>query len=200
MDLIKKINWLGLAGGVTTLAIVMISFTGASSWWQLAAGQGMIQANISPLSFNSSILGGSFTIPIILFLNLVSQLSLLASAISMLIYSIIPEKGYAKHLLGFAYKKPLIVVIIFLASILIATYFAGMLFNINVPLMGSATLTLSIGEASIEIPVETGFTWVFWLAITASALCLAARFYHKRIVSAPMPISNVTAPPAMASK
>jgi len=184
-------NWLGLAGAIATFAVVILSLAFASPWWQLKVGQELGQADISPLNFNVSLLGTSISIPIIWFLNLACQLSLMACAIALLVYSVVPEKKYSKSLLGFAYKKPLIIIIFFLASLFIATNFAGMLLRLNIPIAGSTTITLDVGDATLGIPISTGFTWVFWLAVIAGGLCIAARFYHKRIVSAPVAVSQI---------
>jgi len=186
---VKKVNWLGLAGGVTTLALVVLSLAYASPWWQLTVGQEIGQANVSPLNLSFDLLGTSMTTPIIWFLNLSCQLSLIACAIAMLVYSIASDKKYSKNLLNFAYKKPLIIVIVFVVSLFVATYFAGMLLHINVPLAGSTTVTLDVGVATMGIPLATQFTWVFWLAVIATGLCIAAKFYHRKIAPAPVATS-----------
>ena len=182
---IKRINWLGLAGGVTTLSLVVVALVYASPWWQLAIGEEMGRASTSPLNFNADLFGESIRIPIIQFLNVGSLLSLIACAIAILIYSIVPNKSYSQNLLNFAYKKPLIIVIVFLVVLFIATYVAGTLFHSSIPLMGSAIIKLSFGGVSIAIPITTGFTWTFWLAVVAAGLCIAAKIYHKRIMLVP---------------
>ena len=99
-----RVNWLGLAGGVTTIVVVIVSLF--YPWWQLTVGENLAKANVSPLNTNFNLLGTTFTIPLIWALNVVSLLTLVASGIAMVVYSIIPTKSYSKHLLGFAYKKP----------------------------------------------------------------------------------------------
>jgi hypothetical protein len=197
----KKINWFGLAGGVAIIAVVVFSLGYALPWWQLTAGQGntpFAQANVSPLNFGLSFLGTVIAIPLSWFLNLASILSLVASAIAILIYSFTPEKNYSKHLLGFAYKKPLITLILFVGSLIAVTTLAGMFLPFSLPVTGSTTASLDSEGISISIPITTTFTWVFWLAIVAAALCIAARIYHKRIVSIPTP-APAQAPAATSS-
>jgi len=181
----RKINWFGIAGGTITLVLVVLALAYASPWWQLTIAEDLGRANISPLSFNLTILGSQIVIPLIFFLNLACQLSLAASAIAILVYSVIPEKSFSKHLLGFAYKKPLVTLIIFLISIFAVTYSVQSILPINIPVAGASTITLEMSSISMEVPITTGFTWVFWLAIAAAILCVIARFYHKKIASPP---------------
>lgn len=178
---IKKINWFGLTGGLITLVLVVLSLAYASPWWQLTLGQEVGQANISPLNFSLSMLGTPILIPIVWFMNLISLLSLLACAIAILIYSVVPDKTFSKNLLGFAYKKPLIITILFLVLLFVATHFIGSIFHISIPLAGSTNVTLGLEGTSVEIPITTGFTWIFCLAVIAAGLCIAARLYHRRI-------------------
>ncbi len=157
---VKKINWPGLAGGLATLALVILSLlTHASPWWHLTVGQQLGEANVSPLNFNFTLFGTSMTPPIAWFLNMACQLSLIASAVAMLICSLVPNREYSKNLLNFAYKKPLIVTIIFLIFLFIAIYITGTLLHINVPLTGSTTTTLDAEAATIDVPITTEFTW-----------------------------------------
>jgi len=181
----RKINWFGIAGGIITLMLVVLALAYASPWWQLTIAEDLGQANISPLSYNLTILGSQIVIPLIFFLNLACQLSLAASAIAILIYSVIPDKSFSKHLLGFAYKKPLITLIIFLISIFAVTYSVQSILPITIPVTGASTITLEMSDITMEVPITTGFTWVFWLSIIAAILCVVARFYHKKIVSPP---------------
>jgi hypothetical protein len=193
---VNQINWFGLAGGIVTIILVIASLM-VAPWWQLGIGQGLGQANLSPLNFSFSLLGTPVTIPLIWFLNVACTLSLIASAIAILIYSVIPTRHFSEHLLGFAYNKPLITVIIFLASLFVVTYLAGTMFQASIPLAGSTNLTLESSEATVNVLVTTGFTWVFWLGIIATTLCIVARIYHGRIApeqtTAPV---TTAAPPA----
>ncbi|MEM3769794.1 MAG: hypothetical protein QXG76_01230 [Candidatus Bathyarchaeia archaeon] len=182
---LKKINWFGLAGGIATLTLVALALIYASPWWQLSIGEDLGYAGISPLSFSSTILGSSMGIPLIFFINLSCQLSFIASAIAIIVYSVLPEKNYSKHLLGFAYKKPLITVIIFSVFIIGVSYAVQAMLKINIPINGTSTTTLNLGAIEIIAPITAGFTWVFWLALIAAALCVAAKIYHKKIVQQP---------------
>jgi hypothetical protein len=137
---------------------------------------------------NMGFLGTSFTIPFILALNIVSILSLLASAIAMLIYSLIPRKSYAMHLLGFGYKKPLFTVLFFIIGLVVTTVICQAVLSLNIPLMGSTTSTLPIPFASgitLTVLLSAGFQWSFWLAVVAAALCIAARLYHGKVAPTP---------------
>jgi hypothetical protein len=133
---------------------------------------------------NMGFLDASFNIPFILALNIVSILGLLASAIAMMIYAIIPRKSFSMHLLGFGYKKPLYTVLFFIIGLVATTMICRAVLNLNIPLMGSATSTLPIPLASgitLTVLLAAGFQWSFWLAIVAATLCIAARIYHGKV-------------------
>src|SRR3989304_2541056 len=114
--ILTKINWFGLAGGITTIVVIITSMV--YPWWQLTIGEGLIQANASPVNTNFGFLGTAFTVPFIWALNIVSLLMLVASGVAMLVYSVFPAKPFSKHLLGFGYKKPLFTLLFFVIGLL----------------------------------------------------------------------------------
>ena len=188
---LTKFNWFGLAGGVTTLLVIAASIF--CPWWQLTVGDDLIKINASPVNTNFGVLDTSFTIPFIWALNIVSILTLLASGIAMLIYSLIPRKSYSKHLLGFGYKKPLFTVLFFVIGLVVTTVILQAVLSLNVPLMGSTTSTLPIPFVSgitLSVLLSAGFQLSFWLAVVAAALCIAARLYHRKV--APTPSATTT--------
>jgi len=188
-------NWFGLAGGITTIALIIVSLF--YPWWQVTAGGGLVNANVSPLNTSFNFLGTRFTIPLIWALNLASLFSLVASGIAMLVYSIIPTKAYSKHLLGFAYKKPLFAVLFFVIVLFALTVIIQAAFSLYIPLIGSATATLPetmTYGAKVEVFISTGFQWPFWLAALAAGLCLAARLYHKRIATVQVSATAIASP------
>ncbi|MBC7128540.1 MAG: hypothetical protein H5T45_02250 [Thermoplasmatales archaeon] len=172
-----KINWPGLVGSIATFALIIFSFF--YPWWELKIGN-IGQADISPINLKIDLFGLQFRIPAIYFINLACLLSLIASAIAMLIYSLLPDKNYSKDLLKFAYKKPLIVLIIFSLFLLIILYPIRLMFSIYIPINGSTNVTLPAGDAEIEAIIKTGFTFLFWLAIISALLCIIAKFYHRK--------------------
>jgi hypothetical protein len=182
---LTKFNWFGLAGGALTLLVIAVSLV--YPWWQLTVGDDLMKINASPVNTNFGFLDTSFTIPFIWALNIVSILSLLASGIAMLVYSIIPRKSYSKHLLGFGYKKPLFTVLFFVIGLVVITVILQAVLSLNVPLMGSTTSTLPIPFVSgitLSVLLSAGFQWSFWLAVVAATLCIAARLYHKKVAPA----------------
>lgn len=203
-----KLNWFGLVGGILTILVVVFSVF--YPWWQLTVSgnfgdssisvQGDLKANVSPVNTNFGFLGTSFTIPLITALNIVSLLSLVASGIVMLIYSVIPAKPYSKHLLGFAYKKPLLILIFFVAGLIAISLIVQAIVGIGIPLMGSTTVTLPqffSSSVTISVLLSAGFQWPFWLAVIAAGLCIAARLYHKKVAAPKQPTEPVAvAPPA----
>jgi hypothetical protein len=197
---LTKFNWFGLAGGVTTLLVIAASMI--CPWWQLTVGDDLMKINASPVNTNFGFLDTSFTIPFIWALNIVSILTLLASGIAMLIYSLIPRKSYSKHLLGFGYKKPLFTVLFFVIGLIVTTIILQAVLNLNVPLMGSTTSTLPIPFVSgitLSVLLSAGFQWSFWLAVVAAALCIAARLYHKRVATAQQPAVTTATVPSTAA-
>jgi hypothetical protein len=184
--ILTKFNWFGLAGGATTLVVIAVSLV--CPWWQLTVGDDLLKVNASPVNTNFGFLDTTFTIPFIWALNIVSILTLLASGIAMLVYSIIPRKSYSKHLLGFGYKKPLFTVLFFVIGLVITTAILQAVLSLNVPLMGSTTSTLPIPFVSgitLSVLLSAAFQWSFWLAVVAAGLCIAARLYHRKVAPAP---------------
>jgi len=193
----RSINWFGLAAGIITLIVLVISLY--VPWWQLTIGQDLIKINASPVNTNFGLFGGAqFTIPLIWALNLISILTFTACGLVMLIYSVNPTKAYSKHLLSFSYKKPLYAVISFAVGLIIIVIIAGF-FGMKIPLTGSATLTLPTqliaSGLSVTALVSGSFQLPFYLAIAAAALCITARLYHKTIAKVQKPGPETAAPP-----
>jgi len=196
-----KVNWFGLAGGITIILLIVVSLF--VPWWQITVGDNLIAANVSPLYTNFDFIGNSFTVPLIWAINLASILYLTAGGIIMLIYSIKPTKQYSKRLLGFSYRKPLYFVVFFVIGLVALTLIIQTMLNLSVPLMGSNEIALPsnmTGGVNISVLVSAGFLWPFWLAVVSAGLCIAARLYHKRIVPptpsvAPLPETTTVAPP-----
>ena len=191
-----KINWFGLVGSITVFVLIIISMF--VPWWQLTVGDDIVTANVSPLNTNFNFIGDLFTIPLIIALNIASIISLSAGGIVMLIYSVKPEKSYSKRLLGFAYKKPLYSVLLFVISLLLITILVKSLFSLDFPLSGSLTSTLPTDMTqgiTLSVLMTAGFQWPFILATVAAGFCIAARVYHKKI----SPIKVVQPTPRSAS-
>jgi hypothetical protein len=179
----RNVNWFGFAAGIVTLIVLVISLF--IPWWQLTVGDNLMKVNASPVNTTFGLFGAQFTLPLIFALNLVSVLTFTASGLVMLFYSLMPTKPYSKQLLGFSYKKPLFSLITFISGLLIITSIAGLL-DINVPIVGSTTLSLPSNltmGANIKALVSGNFQLPFWLAIVAASLCIAARLYHGRVVA-----------------
>jgi hypothetical protein len=183
---LAKINWFGLAGGAMTLLVIGVSLF--YPWWQLTVGDDLIKINASPVNTNFGFLDASFTIPFIWALNVIGLLALLLSGVAMLIYSVVPAKSFAKPLLDFGYKKPLFTFLFFVIGLVVVTVIIRSVLSINLPLMGTATSTISIPFASgitLTVLLSAGFQWSFWLAAVAAGLCIAARLYHKKAAAVP---------------
>jgi len=182
-----KINWFGLAGGSLTIAIVAASFF--IPWWSINV-EGFLHADISPLHSNFSLLEEQFTVPLITALTTVGLLSFVASGIVMLIYSVLPAKPYSKHLLGFAYKKPLITLVLFVITLFAVSTIIQTILGFSFPLSGSATLEIPESftrGANVSFLATSGFSWLFWLVAVAAGSCIAARIYHKKLTVVEQP-------------
>jgi len=197
--ILTKFNWFALAGGATTILLIAVSLV--FPWWQLTVGDNLLTVDASPINMSLGFLDTSFSIPFIWALNIISILSLLASGITMLIYSVIPRKSYSKHLLNFGYKKPLFTVLFFVIGLVATTMICQAILNFNVPLLGSSTSTLPIPFVSgitLTVLLSAGFQWSFWLAIVAAGLCIAARIYHKKVATSESHVTITAAPKAEA--
>src|SRR5208283_2091255 len=179
----RKINLLGIAGGIAALILAAVSLF--VPWWQLSIGNGFAKLNISPLNINVNLPGYSgITVPLIWAITMACTLSLIDSGIIMLIYSASPLKPYAKRLLGFAYKTPLLLVVIFTVLLFIVTFVAQKAVGLYIPLMGSSNLQAPqslTSNAIISAAVSATFLWAYWFAIVTAGLCVAARIYHRKI-------------------
>ncbi len=193
----KKLNWLALAGGITTLCLIAVSVF--VPWWVLSVGEGLVNANVSPIYTDFDLVGTSFTVPLLFALNLASILTLAGGGIAMLIYSIKPDETYSKRLLGFGYAKPLLSVVLFVVVLIALQQIIKLIANLNIPVFGSTTSMLpqsSTYGTTVTVLISANLQWPFYLAVVAAGLCLAARFYHKKIVppiampSASPPTSN----------
>jgi hypothetical protein len=179
-----RINWVGLAGGIAIIMVVVLSLF--YPWWQLKVGDGLVTANASPLNTNFDVLGTSVSVPLLWAVNMAGLLTFVVSGVAMIIYSLMPRKPYSKTLLGFAYKKPLYAVVAFVVFLFASTSIAQTVLQFNLPLAGSTTSSFPIPlvqGATVSVFVSAGFQLPFWLAIVSAGLCVGARIYHKRVAS-----------------
>ena len=179
----NKINWLSLVGGILTLALVAASLL--VPWWRLTAGENIVVVDTSPVSTSFSLLGRQLTVPLIWAANLSGLLSFLACGIALLAYSVIPLKSYSKHLLDFAYLTPLFGVIFEFAGVVAAVSVVNGYLDLSIPISGSIIGTLPsslMQDVTVNVAFSAGFQWTFWFAVVSSGVCIAAKFYHRKIV------------------
>jgi hypothetical protein len=185
-------NWLGLAGGICTICLIAASVF--VPWWVLTVGDDLVKANVSPIYADFNLIGDTFTVPLLFAINLATILTLAAGGIAMLVYSIKPTKTYSKRLLGFGYLKPFLAVILFVAVLFALQQIIRVMISLDVPISGSVTSVLPQSQTYgtiVTILISADFQWPFYLAILTAALCLAARFYHKKIVPTTTSTSTV---------
>jgi hypothetical protein len=198
-----KVSWIGIAAGVTTLILIAVSLI--VPWWHFTAGNPtphpFIDVGFSPVNLNFVVVETAVNIPIIWALNMVTLLSLLASGIIMLIYAVLPTKPYAKKLLSFSYKTPLITVILFVVELVVLSLMAKAIAGVNFPLTGSAFIQFPqsiTGGFSAGVITIAMFEWPFYFGIAVAALSLAARLYHGKLMRMPQsaqPYPQQFAPP-----
>jgi len=179
-----KINWFGIAGSIAVLLLICIS--AYFPWWQLVVGENLVKANVSPIYTNFDFIGSSFTIPLLLALNISSVILMTVGGIALLIYSFKPLASYSRRLLSFGYKKPLYSLVLFVVCLVAITLVVKSVWDLNVPLMGSVQTTLPsemTQGATVSVLMVASFQWPFLLAIAAAGLCIAARFYDKKIAT-----------------
>jgi hypothetical protein len=193
----RKINALALIAGITTLVLIAASYF--IPWWQLTVGNpALATVNFSPLNLNFELFNNLLTIPLILALNISCLLALLAGGLILIIYSVVPTKPYASKLIGYAYKPPLLAVVLFVIEVVGLTLSVKAFTGFNFPLIGAGTVGLPAGLApggiSVSVNVSAAFLWPFYLAIAVTVLCVAARIYHRKITKvAP---SQIPSPPS----
>ena len=182
----NQLNLFALIAGISTLLLIGVSVF--VPWWQLTIGKPAIaQLNISPVDFNIGLFGNPITVPLIVALNIASMLTLLSSGIVMLIYSVKATKTYSNRLLGFAYKKPVYAIILFVVELIAFSVLTKLISGYNWSFFGQQTLQLPPSMApqgmSVSVSVFGAFEWPFYMAIIVAGLCIAARLYHSRVIS-----------------
>jgi hypothetical protein len=194
--MLNKINIVALVAGISTLILIAISIF--VPWWQFIVGNPAIATvNVSPVNVNLALLGDSFTVPLIYALNIASALTLASGGITMLIYSLRPNKSYSMKLLGFGYKKPLYALIIFVITLVAMSFIAQKISGFAFPVIGSVATTIPQSMlpdgANISINVSAAFGWPFYFAIVVAGLCIAARLYHQKAVA----VNPTLSPPSV---
>jgi len=179
----REISWVALIGGVLTLVVVLVSVF--VPWWRLSAGENLIEVGVSPFDLDVSLLGRPLTIAVVGAFNLSAVLLFVVSGVVMLIYSVVPTRSYARHFVGFAYSKPLAVLLSFVVLVFGLSMVLQVVAKLSVPVWGSATVVLPAGfvpgvDLRVSLVVTATFQWSFWLAVFASGVCVVARLYHRR--------------------
>jgi len=178
--------------------LVTVASSLSSPWWKAEIGSGLMTVNADPFCTSFKVLGVSYVIPIISAINVGLAALFVASGMALIIYTIKQEKGYSKHLLSFGWKRPLYVVVGFVAMLALSLYVAPLVVNAIarsvvaptpiVPLTGLSMIRLPNNvlniPAQVSITVTTTFTHSFFLGVVAAALSIAARAYHRRTLSA----------------
>jgi hypothetical protein len=186
----NRINWFGITGAVLIFTLVAVSLF--VPWWQVSVGsveKPFTEFGFSPMDFNFTFLGQSFTFPLVIAINMSVAISLLAGGVAILIYAMNPTKPYAAKLLGFSYRKPLYALLVFLIGLILMLLLTKMVTGLDVPLIGavdsqtgdSMIQSLLGGVTITRVLLTAGFQWPFILAVASVTLCIGARLYDKRV-------------------
>jgi len=108
-------------------------------------------------------------------------LMLATCAVVMFLYSVMARRSFSRYLLGFAYKKPLLLLGFFAVMLVVSTLYVEAFFGVYVPLMGTVNVLFSEGGTTAKVPVSTSFTWVFWLAVATAVLAMVAKIYDLKV-------------------
>jgi hypothetical protein len=187
--MMQKINFVAMAAGISTLLLIVLSLF--VPWWQFTAiNPANVQVNFSPVNLNLIVSGSTVAIPLVLALNIACLLTLLASGLILLIYSVKPTQPYSKRLLGFGYKQPLIILVFFIIEITTIPLLMQAIGGFNLPINGAATIMIpqkfTSNSSNTSLNVSAVFGWTFYFAIVVSGLNIAARIYHRKIASSPI--------------
>jgi hypothetical protein len=189
VNMMEKINFVGLAAGISSLILIAISFF--IPWWQFTASSpANVQVRFSPVNFNLSHAGISLAIPLVLALNIACLLTLMAGGIALVVYSLKPTKPYSKQLLGFGYKKPIYTLVAFIAILIALPIIIQSFSGINIPFNSSVTITPHGSSQSANI--STIINWPFYFAIVVTGLSIATRMVHGKVAkSAVLPSPSI---------
>jgi hypothetical protein len=200
---LKNVNWVGLLSGVLLVAIIPLSLY--TPWWQLRIGD-FGYANFSLLNTNFNFLGITFLIPLLTAINISCLLLLSISAALMIAFSVNPTREYSKQLFFWSYKKPLVILIIFIGGIVALSQLVSLVANqyaqidLTLPIIGTSVIQVPselLGELSgvqIDITVSGAFQWTFYLAIATAVLCIITRIFYNKASFIAKPVTNKTEP------
>ena len=196
---LKNVQWIGLGSGILLIAVIPLSLY--TPWWQLRIGD-FGYANFSLLHTNFNLLGITFLIPLLAAINISCLLLLSISAALMIAFSINPTREYSKQFFYWSYKKPLVILIIFIGGIVALSQLVSFVANqyaqidLTLPIIGTSVIQVPselLGELSgvqIDIAVSGAFQWTFYLAIATAVLCIATRFFYSKASFMAKPVTN----------
>jgi hypothetical protein len=159
-------------------------------WWVAVGGAGgeAFHANISPFTFDISIMGSTLDIPVIYWLNVAARIAFILAGVEITVASILVQKAWSK---SFISLRALWTSLLFFISIYIGLQAVQSILGITIPLHGEAllTYTLPIQSLSItaDVPTQTYLTLTFELALVSGILAIVARMIHGRLVLAKVP-------------
>ncbi len=190
---LPQVNWLGLVAGVLML---MLPFLGP--WWSATVGTGAADVALSPFDYNISLLGQPISSTLVGYFLLAAKLSVIIGGALMIAGSVGAKRWWGRRLVRFGAMKVFWMLIGLIALLLVGAFFVNSILpsllggmggeevamQLNVPyIAGTTTSTIQVGDAAtITAPITSSLTGIFWVAVLAAALGVAARIYHRRFV------------------
>jgi len=190
---LPSINWLGLDAGVL---MIILPFLGP--WWSATVGTGAMELALSPFDFRISLLEQPISSTLVGYFLLAAKLSVIIGGALMIVGSVGAKRWWGRRLVRFGAMRVFWMIIGLIALLLVGAFFlnsilpsflGGMVgedvaMQLNVPYVtGTTTSTIQVGDvATVTAPITTSLTNIFWVAVVAAALGVAARIYHRRFV------------------
>lgn len=192
----SPINWLGVVAG-----ILMIALPFFGPWWVGTVGTGALVFKLSPFYLSMSFMGQVITSSLLSLFLLAAEVAIVLGGVFMIIGSVLPERWWSKQLVKFGAMKPLWAIVGLVISLVVISFFinnilpgllpgilgqsgaAGeVLVQFSLPyITGTGASAIQVGSGiTVNAPVTFALTPIFWVAVVAAVLGVAARIYHRR--------------------
>jgi len=184
------VNWFGLVAGVLMLVLPFLG-----PWWSATVGTGAMDLALSPFDYRISLLEQPISSTLVGYFLFAAKLSVMIGGAFMIAGSLGGKRWWGRRLVRFGAMKVFWMVIGLISFLLLLAFFmnsilpnliSGMVeggeIQFNVPYVaGATTSTIQMGEAAtVTAPITASLTEIFWVAVLAAALGVAARIYHRR--------------------
>ena len=190
---LPPMNWFGLVAGVLMLVLPFLG-----PWWSASVGTGAMDLALSPFDYDISLLEQPISSTLVGYFLLAAKLSIIIGGALMIVGSVGPKRWWGRRLVRFGAMRVFWMLIGLIALLLLGAFFMNSILpsllggmggeevamQLNVPYVtGTTTSTIQMGDAAtVTAPITASLTGIFWVAVLAAALGVAARIYHRRFV------------------